>query len=372
MSEQPLMKDKLSANAVAEISHVLSCVIPDFPTELFMRAACSGLEQLELKQRVTHLIGVLAEFLPHDFSDAAHYLVQVKQHWLLPSQQAGWSSFTAWPLIDYIGVYGLDHPELALDVLEQLTPLFSAEFAVRPFIEQHFDLTHKRLLLWTQHQDQHVRRLASEGCRPRLPWGKQLKHLRAEPEPVFSILEQLKDDSSLYVRKSVANNLNDIAKDHPQKMIALCKKWKIDASKQRQWIIKHALRSLIKAGEPAAFDLLGYSLKPQVTVSHFGLNRQQVLLGQQLELSLELQSHAEHLQSLMVDYKVFHVKANGQLTCKVFKWKTLTLEPMQQRQLVKQHLIKEISTRQYYSGLHRIEVVINGQAYSQAEFYLHC
>lgn len=370
MSEQALMKDKLAKDAVLEISYAFSKLITDFPSDSFINDACLGLEQRELKQRVDHIINVLGRFLPDDFNETARLLLQLKSHWPEQSQQPGWFSFAAWPVIDYVSVHGLEHPELALDVLENLTSLFSAEFAVRPFIDTHFELTHHRMLAWTQHDDEHVRRLASEGCRPRLPWGKQLKTLRVEPAPVIAILEQLKDDSSLYVRKSVANNLNDISKDHPTLVTSLCQTWRSDASNERQWIIKQALRSLIKAGHPSAFDVLGYSAQPQVTVLDFQLNPHSITLGQDIEMALSLRSESNQQQTIVLDYKVHHIKANGTLTSKVFKWKTLTLTPFEHYDLIKKHPIKVISTRRYYAGMHKIEIVINGRVFIQHQFEL--
>ncbi|MDF1589041.1 MAG: DNA alkylation repair protein [Gammaproteobacteria bacterium] len=370
MSEAILMKDKLAKDAVLEISYVLSKLIPDFPSDSFINDACLGLEQRELKQRVDHIINVLGRFLPDDFNETARLLLQLKSHWPQKSQQPGWFSFAAWPVIDYVGVYGLEHPELALDVLENLTSLFSAEFAVRPLIDTHFELTHRRMLAWTQHDDEHVRRLASEGCRPRLPWGKQLKTLRLEPAPVIEILEQLKDDPSLYVRKSVANNLNDISKDHPNLVTSLCQTWRSDASNERQWIIKQALRSLIKAGQPSAFEILAYNPQPQLVVLNFQLTPHSISLGQDIEMALSLQSESSEQQTIVLDYKVHHIKANGQSTSKVFKWKTLTLMPFEHYDLIKKHPIKAISTRTYYAGIHLVEIVINGRVFIQNQFEL--
>lgn len=370
MSQPVLMKDKLALSAVLEISDVLSYVITDFPAERFISDASEKLEQLELKQRVDHIVKVLSGYLPNDFNDAAPLLLQVKSYWSEQVNQSGWNSFPAWPLIDYVGVYGLHEPDLALEVLEQLTSLFSAEFAIRAFINSHFEKTYQRLLVWTQHDDPHVRRLASEGCRPRLPWASQLKELRRDPTPIFAILEQLKDDPSLYVRKSVANNLNDIAKDHPHKVMVLCQHWKSSATKQRLWIIKHALRSLIKEGNAAAFEILNYSSEPQITGLTFKLTPDLLSLDQTMELSVSLQSTSSDVQTLMLDYKVFHVKANGQRIGKVFKWKTIQLAPMQQLDMVKKHVFKRLSTRRYYAGQHRVEIVINGQSMAQAECML--
>lgn len=370
MKTTALMKDQLGQEAVFTLSQSLSAVIDDFPQQQFITAALAGLDSLELKQRVQHIIAVLADYLPDDFSQSSSVLLAVKQVWNDSEQTESWGSFTAWPLIDYVAVYGLDQPELALKSLKALTPLFTAEFAVRPFIEQHFELTYQHLLRWSEDDDEHVRRLSSEGIRPRLPWGKQLTQFRNDPESIFPVLERLKDDSSLYVRKSVANNLNDIAKDHPEKVIQLCQQWLEGATPERQWIIRHALRGLVKSGHPAVFPLLGYAENPKVNIIAFDLTENSIKLGQKVDLFLSLLSHATTSQRLVVDYKMHHVKANGSLSSKVFKWKNITLEPQQSLQLTKFHPFKKITTRQYYSGIHTIELLINGVSYAKAEFEL--
>ena len=177
MSEQRLMKDGLGDDAIARISHVLTILIADFPVQRFTDDALVGLDDLELKQRVDHIIHVLADYLPNDFEATADILLQVKQHWDWGDEDDALSGFAAWPLIDYVAVYGLEHPKQSLKVLKTLTPLFSAEFAIRAFIEQYFELTYQHLLSWCGDSDEHVRRLASEGIRPRLPWGNRLTQL---------------------------------------------------------------------------------------------------------------------------------------------------------------------------------------------------
>ena len=369
MSDQKLMKDRLGEQAILEISQVLSMCLTDFPQRQFIKQALAGLGELELKQRVDHLIAVLADYLPAEFTDAASVLISVKHHWPEQSSADSWGSFTAWPLVDYVSVYGLNQPAIALDVLKNLTSLFSAEFAIRPFIIRHFDLTYQHLLRWTSDEDEHVRRLASEGSRPRLPWGKRLTQFCDNPDPIFPILEKLRDDSSLYVRRSVANNLNDIAKDHPAKVIRLCQSWSVDDSADRQWLIRHALRSLVKSGYSETFAILGYSKNPQIS-SRFKLIETSVVLGNSLKIETLLQSESVESQRLVIDYRIHHVKANGSRTSKVFKWKNITLHGQQTLLLNKLHPFNIITTRKYYAGNHLVELLINGVSYASAEFEL--
>ena len=364
------MKENLGQDAVRHIAEILSDSMSGFDKNLFINKALVGLDELELKQRVNHLIKVLALYLPDEFEQTATILKSVKQHWYNEDVEDRGFSFAAWPLIDYVADYGTRQPELALEVLKTLTSLFSAEFAIRTFIDQHFDITYQQLLLWAEDEDEHVRRLASEGMRPRLPWGKQLSQFCDDPTVIFPILERLKDDPSLYVRKSVANNLNDISKDNPEQVIAVCRSWYDGASVERLWIIRHALRSLIKAGHPEVFPLLGYTAEPQVSLKKIGLGKAVLKLGDSAEITVNLLSTSLHTQKMVVDYKIHHVKANGSTTTKVFKWKNITLKANEELQLLKKHSLKPISTRKYYSGKHQVELLINGQPYGKKEFEL--
>ncbi|WP_296591018.1 DNA alkylation repair protein [Methylophaga sp.] len=363
-STPALLKDHINAKSIETLAGLIKQYQPDFPDNKFRAMAIYQLDGMSLKARVNHLSEVLAVLLVNDFSVNAKWLKQIAEHWHNLEPGKGWHSFMAWPLIDYAGKQGLQQPTIALDVLEHLTPLFTAEFAIRPYIEKHFELTFKELLRWCEDDNEHVRRLASEGMRPRLPWGGHLKALKQDPRPVFEILTQLKDDKSKYVQKSVANNLNDISKDHPQRVIDICHEWLENSTPQRRWIIRHGLRSLIKAGEPSVFPLLGYSDKPAVKVE-FVLTEQDVTLGQTLEMLLLIHSKASQAQQLVVDYRVWHVKSNGKTTAKVYKWKNITLPARESVYLKKSHGFLQLTTRQYYAGQHTIEILINGVVHNQ-------
>jgi 3-methyladenine DNA glycosylase AlkC len=264
----------------------------------------------------------------------------------------------------------LDHPKTALSVLKQLTGLFSAEFAIRPFLIAHPEYCQKQLAKWTQDKDEHIRRLASEGSRPRLPWGMQLKPYIEDPSPNLPLLEALKNDSSLYVRRSVANHLNDIAKDHPDLVIAICKRWYPDASPDLRWVIKHATRSLVKSGHPEVFPLLGYSDTIELTAPRLQLSSDLVQMGESLEFQLDLKSSGAGQQKMVVDFAIHFVKANGERKPKVFKLKSVSLAPGESSRLVKAHPIKAISTRKYYPGTQLLEILVNGKSMVSREFTL--
>ncbi|MDF7823194.1 DNA alkylation repair protein [Pontiellaceae bacterium B12227] len=364
------MKDGLGEAAVQRIAASLSKAWKPFPADTFSAAALNGLEELELKERVQHLIQALHTVLPSDFPEAAAILIKIKPVWDRGNPDDNLAGFAAWPIVDYISEYGLGHPETSLAALKELTPLFSAEFAIRPFIINHFELTFQCLEKWTADPDEHVRRLASEGARPRLPWGQQLPQFIADPSPVFQLLENLKDDPSEYVRRSVANNLNDISKDHPQQVIAVCKRWKKGAGKNRDWIIRHATRSLVKTGHPKIFGLLGYTENPQLNFQSLEVFPLEIQLGEAIEFSFKLHSTHAEPQSIVIDYAIHHVKASGKTAPKVFKFRTLEIGPGETMELSKKHAIRPITTRKYYPGEHAVEILINGKTFGRVDFTL--
>jgi 3-methyladenine DNA glycosylase AlkC len=370
---QRLMKDGLDKPAIARIAGNLQRAYPDFPQHAFMREANKGLGALELKARVQHVISILANHLPDDFVHTTQIFVKAAQDWDQGAPDDPLRSFAAWPMIDYVAVYGLEQPEASLAALRQLTGLFSAEFAIRPFITTHPTLTLGNLKQWTADPDEHVRRLVSEGTRPKLPWAARLPEFERNPKPVLRLLEKLKDDPSEYVRRSVANNLNDITKDHPEVVLETCRRWLRKPGKERERIVRHATRTLVKAGHPAVWELLGYTPTPQVHLADLQVNTLTIQIGEELTFSGTLESTAKQshkAQRLVVDYAIHHVKANGAIKPKVFKLKTLTLSPGEASEITKRHAFRNITTRQYYSGTHVVEVLVNGQSLGQCDFQL--
>lgn len=354
-----LLKDRLADDSIAHIASVFVAINPHFSANEFIAQAQQGLAELELKQRVNHLIEALAACLPRDFSQTALLLQQVPKHWQANNTQGDYR-FTAWPIIDYVAVYGLQHPDLALQTLKILTPLFTAEFAIRPFLIHHFDLTYGYLQQWTQDDNYHVRRLASEACRPRLPWGLRVPLLMHHHAAIIVILEQLKDDASDYVQRSVANNLNDISKDYPDVVVVLAQQWLAsEPTAQRQWIIKHATRGLVKQGHANTLALLGYSQTFNLQNVNFTINKTEVSMDETVQLSLSFLLLEP--QSLVIDYALHLPRANGKKSIKVFKWKT-GLFTAGEHQLIQNYGFKRLTTRRYYQGDHNFDVLVNGQS----------
>lgn len=354
-----LLKDRLADDAIQRIAEVLSASQVDFDPARFIQQAHTGLNSLELKERVRHIIAVLAQHLSDDFNQAAQVLQQVPIHWPTHNAQGDYG-FAAWPLIDYVAVYGLHHPDTALQTLKILTPLFTAEFAIRPFLHHHFDVTYGYLQQWAIDENHHVRRLASEGCRPRLPWGQRVPYLMKNPDVIIAVLEQLKDDDSDYVRRSVANNLNDISKDYPETVVGLAQQWlATQPTVHRQWIIKHATRGLVKSGHADALAMLGYSQAFHLQNVHFSINKTHIRIDETVQLSLSFLLLEP--QNLVIDYALHLPRANGKKSIKVFKWKTGILAAGQ-HQLSQNYTFKVITTRRYYLGEHDFEVLVNGQS----------
>ncbi|PHS79018.1 MAG: DNA alkylation repair protein [Rhodospirillaceae bacterium] len=358
-------KNNFDETAISTMAEHLARGNADFNVDSFISFATSGLEDLELKQRSSRLTDALELYLPKDYKTAANILTAS----LDTPKQPGIHGWPIMPMADYIARHGLQDVEFSLDVLKAMTSRFTSEFAIRPFILTHPKLTLKTLSHWAKDKDEHVRRLVSEGTRPRLPWGIQLKPFVKDPTAVLPLLESLKNDPSEYVRRSVANHLNDISKDHPDLVVELAKGWMVKAPKDRRRLIKHGLRTLIKAGHPGALSALGYT-SPKVTVSHFEILTDTVQLGEAAHFTLNIRSTTNKDQPLIIDYAVHHVRSGGKNTKKVFKWKNVTLKGHETLNITRRHAFKKISTRRYYSGCHKIEILVNGKSLGKAAFTL--
>ncbi len=364
-------KDKITRASITALAEHLAAA-PDsaaaaLDTRRFIRAATRGLEPLELKARVGHVADALVGLLPSSFPDAAR-LIRASVERLSPAEREACSMWAFWPLCTFAERAGLQHPKQALAVMHGLTALASCEFAIRPYLERDLEGVLETLRVWTRDPDVHVRRLVSEGTRPRLPWGTRLRHLQKDPRPALGLLDALYRDPALYVRRSVANHVGDIAKDHPELAVELARRWCAeDPTDETRWVARHALRGPVKRGHKGALAVLGYGPARCRDVA-LELGARRVRFGGELELRACLRSRVE--QELMIDYAVHHKKANGELSAKVFKWKRLRATKGQQLELRKRHALRAISTRRYYSGLHRVELLINGAAMARAEFTL--
>jgi 3-methyladenine DNA glycosylase AlkC len=354
-------KNFIGDKVVRDIATRLHQARADFAHRRFEQLALAGLAERELKARAMHLTAALESTLPADFSDAAELLEQA-----ISGGLTGWA---LWPVGEYVARHGQQDPERALAVLHRLTQGFTAEWAIRPFIVAHPELTFATLTRWCSDPSPHVRRLVSEGSRPRLPWGLQLKSLIADPSPTLPLLEALLDDDSEYVRRSVANHLNDIAKDHPALVADWVERHLPGAPRERHALLRHACRTLIKRGDArilAAWGL-GAKLSGQAELR---VTPQRIALGDSLTLEVMLQPGGKRAQALVIDYAIHHVKANGGTSPKVFKGWAVELASGETRTLRKSHAVRPITTRRYFAGIHRVELLVNGRVAAVASFEL--
>jgi len=342
----------------------LTQLSPRFDRARFLALTLDNLAQRELLDRLHQTALAFAATLPGDYLAQLAVLREL-------APRIG-HNFVAICLSDFVAREGLApaHFQRSLDALKFFTPFGSAEFAVRPFLVQDLPRTLAIMETWSRDPDEHVRRLASEGSRPRLPWGQRLTALVDDPSPAAPILEQLKADPSLYVRKSVANHLNDITKDHPAWVIARVTAWD-RAHPGTAWIVRHGLRSLIKAAHPPALALLGVGAAPRLEVTRFAASPARIKLGDTVKLAATLVSTSSRTQRLAVDYVLHYARPGKAASAKVFKWTTLDLAPRATIEVTKRQLIRDFSTRRHHPGRHRVELQINGRRLAETAFTLH-
>lgn len=364
-----LMKNGLDEAAVRRIAANLARNGQQFDADAFLASALPSLQDLELKSRVLHVARALHQGLPKPFTKAAEVLRRAAKSWDRGPENA-LAGFAAWPVIDYVGLFGLEDFEIAMQCLKELTHLFSAEFAIRPFIEADWGRALAILHTWVKDPDAHVRRLVSEGTRPRLPWSSQLAELRDDPSHALPLLTALRDDESLYVRRSVANHLNDIGKDHPDFLVELLGEWSPRAGRERNWVIRHAARTLLKQGKKEALSLLGFDPNAKVSCGPPRLEPAAVTIGDSIEFRCTIASESDTPLEVMVDYVVNYMKADGTRRPKVFKLKKTTLAPRARIDVFKRHRMAQTSTRKLYTGEHELWLQVNGRAFPKSCFTL--
>lgn len=354
------LKNHFNEKLIGELAAQLARADHAFPRAAFLQRATEGLAELALIARGHHVAAALAEFLPRDFEQAAQTMIAALGPPISTELGNGMAPFKYLPFVFYVAKHGLDHFEPSMQLQHELTRRFTAEWSIRAFIEHDEARTLQRLRVWTADPDPHVRRLVSEGTRPRLPWAGRLKKFQADPAPVLALLELLKDDPSLYVRRSVANNLNDIGKDHPELLAEVCRRWLQDASEERRWLVEHALRDAIKKGIPAALGVLGHAARPEVAIEDPSVSPGLVRIGERARISFRLRSTSEGPQSLLVDLGVHFVKSNGGTAPKVFKLRRIELPAKGGFTFEKTISFAEHTTRTPRAGEHRFDVRVNG------------
>lgn len=356
------LKTFFSPAKVREIGASVARVAPEFPLERFVRMASRGLHELELLDRAHHIAAALSACLPPKYEDAITILIASlgREHQDDELQGAGMAPFFYLPHVMFVAEHGLRDFERSMWAQRELTKRFTAELSIRPFLQEYPERTLAVLAEWAKDPDPHVRRLVSEGTRPRLPWAPRVPFLDEHPERVLPLLEMLKDDPTTLVRRSVANHLNDIGKPRPELLVEICRRWLHGASKERRALVLYALRSAVKRGVPGALSLLGHGDTPSVSIEDVRFDPGRVAIGNKVRVSFALASTSTATQALLVDLVVGFVKANGRTSPKVFKLSRVTLPPRGRAELSKLISLAVHTTRKPYTGIHPVEVAING------------
>jgi 3-methyladenine DNA glycosylase AlkC len=364
------LKTFFSPALVRRLAGDLIGVHPAFAARKFVAQATTGLEALELLDRGRHIARVLATHLPNSYPEAVDVLLRSlgPEHASDELIGAGMAPFYYLPHTIFVAEHGLDHFEVSMRAQYELTKRFSAESSIRPFIIKYPERTLEQLQRWTRDGNPHVRRLVSEGTRLRLPWAARVAWLDAHPERVLTLLELLKDDPASLVRRSVANNLNDLGKLHPGLLMRTCESWLADASDERRALVEHALRGAVKRGERDALQLLGYGQRVSVALDDVRIAPRRVPIGGRVTIEFALRSRSRSAQDLLVDLGIHFVKANGRATPKVFKLKRAVIPPRGRVEFSTSVSLAVHTTRKPQPGSHAVDVIVNGKAMPAGTF----
>lgn len=361
MTEQQntALKEIFDRSRIRKFANDTKAVWSGFDDERFFALATENLDDLGIMQRMRRVAEAFAATLPDDYAQALSILAD-----LAPMIEHGFASIT---LCEFVVIRGKSDFERSMQALNLFTRYGSAEFAIRHFLKADPQLMVMRE--WSADENEHVRRLASEGCRPRLPWSFQFREAVADPSLTMPILEALRADPSLYVRKSVANHLNDISKDHPDWLVTQLSTWP-RGDERTEWIIKQALRTLVKNGHEGALALVGVTGQAEAKIDAFSVAPASLKLGDRVSISAAIISTAAERQKIVADYAIHYVKKNGTPSRKVFKLKTFTLEPNASQPLSISQAIRDFTTRTHNAGFHKVELLLNGQSVAEGGFEL--
>jgi 3-methyladenine DNA glycosylase AlkC len=346
----------------------IKTVLPDFDKNKFITSIFdTEWKNKELKQRMRHITLVLKNHLPNDYKTMIDVVLKIVV--ALEQNDTKGQSFEWLFFPEFIELFGLEDFDLSVKAFEKMTQFTSCEFAVRPFIVKYKTLMMTQMLLWSNHKNKHVRRLSSEGCRPRLPWSMALPVFKKEPKLILPILENLKNDVSEYVRRSVANNLNDIAKDNPEIVIKTANKW-LGKTIETDKLVKHACRTLLKAGNKDIMRLFGFGSVEDIYIENFNIKPSKIRVGAYLNFSFQLLNTSNLDIKIRLEYAIYYQKANGTLSKKVYKISEKLYTKNSIVDISKRQSFKPISTRKFHSGLHQVALVINGVEYKKFDFWL--
>ncbi len=371
MAENFQVRDLFNPGVVNKMADRIHTAWPDFDKKNFCKTINPALPKLTYSERLNFITDNLEKYLPEDFPTAVTILLKAQLP-LYHSDELENSNdrFITITQTAFISRNGLDHFDISMHALYEMTQRMTAEFDVRIFIEKYPEKTLEILKKWALDENPHVRRLVSEGSRPLLPWGKRLNNIKEQPNLSIQLLELLKNDPSEYVRRSVANHLNDHAKSHPDLIVKTLNKWQTEhPGINMQRLIKHATRTLVKNGHSGALELIGFKKGSKAKVSNLSADNT-INIGDYLNFSFDVIPTGKLNENLMIDYVIYFKKANGTLSPKVFKLTTKELKINDAISIEKRHSFKIISTRTYYPGIHKIAIQINGEEKGNIEFEL--
>jgi len=360
-----LLKYMYNPEFFERLTGVLNVAVPSFDERRFIyRVFDRTWADLELKQRTRQITLALHDFMPKEFPKAAEIVTDISR--ALRSRKEKEQSYPFIFLPDYIELYGIDSFDESMKAIEEVTKLVSAEFAIRSFIHRYPNAAMKQLTLWSKHSDPAVRRLASEGCRPRLPWSQELTMFRKDPSPILPILENLKSDPSEYVRRSVANNLNDIAKDNPSVVINTAKRWK-KLSAESKWIVRHGCRTLLKKGIDEVLRMHGFNTNRRCRVTNFKASKS-VKIGEHLSFDFEFRNLEKKAEQFRIEYVIHYRTSSGKISPKVFKIGEYKVDASSSLAINRKQSFKNFTTRKHFGGKHTLTILVNGKPRAQENF----
>lgn len=360
------LKNIFSQRLIIPFAGVVQKVWPVFAPEQFLQTVFdSQYEKLELKQRTKHIAHSLRVCLPQNCREALEIVTKVAQYYI---DQHGEKLTFEWIFLpEFIEMHGVDDPDASIPAIETVTRWSSCEFTVRPYLLKYPERMHAQMLAWSHHSSPMVRRLSSEGIRPRLPWGMGVPALKRDPSPILPILENLKQDPAETVRRSVANNLNDIAKEHPQIVLDIAQRW-LGQHPDTDWVIRHACRGLLKKGNAQALAFFGFEKGVNdvevTTLQH----NPEVAIGNVLDFSFNLQNLADTPQSLRLEYQIDYQTLSGKISSKVFKIKEMELAANASVQIERHQRFQDFTTRKHYPGVHVLRILVNGTPLAEGQF----
>ena len=358
------LKNILNADSLRKGAMTIKSVYEPFPVDEFVKSTIDNTwDSLELKARGRQITINLKKYLPEDYGECIAIIDKIVDSYTSGLFVLGMS------FPDFVEVYGQDDKnwDLSVNALAKYTVFWSAEFAVRPFIIGNEERMMAQMLAWSKHENEHIRRLSSEGCRPALPWAMALPKFKKDPAPILPILEQLKADPSQYVRKSVANNLNDISKTRPDIVTKIAIDWH-GKNDYTNWILKHGCRTLLKKGNRDILALFGLGDNQNIEVDDFGLETASVSIGDDINFSFDIL--AKEATKARIEYGIDYVKANGKRSRKIFKLSEVSLKSNEKKSYTRKHSFKDLSTRKHYPGIHSVTLIVNGAEQGTLDFEL--